>query len=259
MGGINDNLVRFVYKYKIKMKRERSAMNIEYMNQKVEFSLVRKERKSIKISVNRDFTIEVIAPFNVAEEEIKNVVYKKMKWIIKQMKRMENIIDINEEIKYSDGDAFYIFGTPYRLIVKKGIKNKMRIFGENVYMYIKEKDNYEYKKNYAEKWYKKIAAIELEYLYNEKYKIFDEIYDEKPKLCIRKMKSKWGSYSPADNKVVLNTQLVKIPKTCIEYVIIHELCHVKFRNHRKEFYNYVNNFMPDWKLKKESLDRYVNV
>lgn len=234
-------------------------MNIEYMNQKIEFSLVRKERKSIKISVNKDFSVEVIAPQAVSDEYVQAVVYKKMKWILKQMKRIENIIDVNEEIKYSDGDVFYIFGTSYNLIVKKGIKNKIRIFGDNIYMYVKEKDNFEYKKNYAEKWYKKVASIELKFLYDEVYKLFSGIYDEKPKLSIRKMKSKWGSYNPSQNKIVLNTQLIKTPKSCIEYVIIHELCHVKYRNHRKEFYNYVNNFMPDWESRKNELDKYVNV
>ncbi|PJI08020.1 MULTISPECIES: M48 family metallopeptidase [Clostridium] len=234
-------------------------MNIEYMNQKIEFSLVRKERKSIKISVNKNFGIEVTAPQNVSDEYVKEVVYKKMKWILKQMKRIENIIDVNEEIKYSDGDTFYIFGTPYKLIVKKGIKNKMRIFGNNIYMYVKEKDNFKYKKSYAEKWYKKVASIELKFLYDQVYKLFSGMYDEKPQLSIRKMKSKWGSYSPSQNKIVLNTQLIKTPKVCIEYVIVHELCHVKYRNHRKEFYNYVSNFIPDWEARRDELDKYVNV
>ena len=95
--------------------------------------------------------------------------------------------------------------------------------------------------------------------------IFTEILDEvypafipygiaRPKLRIRTMKSCWGSCLVNKGIITLNRKLLMQPRECIEYVVVHELCHFIHPNHSKEFYKFMEQFMPDWKERKMRLN-----
>jgi len=71
------------------------------------------------------------------------------------------------------------------------------------------------------------------------------------------MKARWGSCLKEKNIILLNSELIKAPKFCIDYVILHELIHFKYRNHDAEFYDFMTSLMPDWKQRKEILDEEV--
>ena len=82
---------------------------------------------------------------------------------------------------------------------------------------------------------------------------FDGFNEATFKLKIRKMKKRWGSLSQG-KILTLNVNLVKSPKECIDYVITHELCHLLYRKHNREFYNLLEATMPDWRTKKHKLE-----
>ena len=71
------------------------------------------------------------------------------------------------------------------------------------------------------------------------------------------MKARWGSCHNKDKTILLNLELIKAPKYCIDYVVLHELIHFKYRNHDKKFYTFLTLLMPDWKRRKEILDEEV--
>ena len=98
--------------------------------------------------------------------------------------------------------------------------------------------------------------------------VFNEILDEfypafipygvkKPKLRVRTMKSCWGSCMVNKGIITLNRKLLMKPRECIEYVVIHELCHFIHPNHSKEFYGFMEQFMPDWKERKARLNEVL--
>jgi predicted metal-dependent hydrolase len=79
---------------------------------------------------------------------------------------------------------------------------------------------------------------------------------EMPTLTVRKMTRRWGSCTKSGT-VALNIDLIKVPLTFIDYVIVHELCHLKVHNHSPAFYRLLFRSMPDWKQRKERLDSFA--
>jgi len=79
----------------------------------------------------------------------------------------------------------------------------------------------------------------------------------KPHLEIRVMKARWGSAQINNNTILINTELIKAPKYCIDYVILHELIHFKYNNHSENFYNMLFTLMPDWEKRKKILDEEI--
>lgn len=80
----------------------------------------------------------------------------------------------------------------------------------------------------------------------------------KPGIKIREMKARWGSCHRKDNIILLNTELIKAAKYCIDYVTLHELIHFKYKNHDNEFYTFLRSLMPDWENRKKILDEEVS-
>jgi predicted metal-dependent hydrolase len=78
-------------------------------------------------------------------------------------------------------------------------------------------------------------------------------YKNPPVLGIREMKRRWGSFLK-ENKIFLNPKLIKMPKECIDYVIVHELCHLKYKNHNTKFFELFHKKYPNWKKVKDKLE-----
>lgn len=88
--------------------------------------------------------------------------------------------------------------------------------------------------------YHSIQALDRVYPLLAKYNV------GKPHIEIRSMKARWGSCIRDKHKILLNTELIKAPKYCIDYVVLHELIHFRYRDHNADFYGFLNSLMPDW-------------
>ena len=90
---------------------------------------------------------------------------------------------------------------------------------------------------------------------SEIYPIFKKYNISFPKLRIRNMETRWGSCLAKKGVITLNKQLLEAPRNCIEYVVMHEFCHFIHPNHSKHFYDFLTILMPDWKERKELLEK----
>lgn len=234
-------------------------MFIQFENDLVEIFIKYKRRKTIKLSIKNDLNVEVVAPLRTSKKYIKQLIENKRHWIKFHRDRMKKNINVPNLRKYEDGEKFFIMGKPYNLRVIQSDHDRIAVFQGDIFMYTRKKDDINYKQRHMEKWYKEMACEKLKKIYDDVCNKFTVIYNEKPELHFRKMKARWGSYSPIDNKILLNSQLVKVPEVCVEYVIVHELCHVRYRNHKREFYDFMESFLPEWKIRREELNRYVSV
>ncbi len=241
--------------------------SISYGTKDLEFEVLQSKRKTLEISVHPDKTIVVKAPLSLVLEDVKKKVQQKATWINKQLKYFDQFLLKNPVRLYVGGETHYYLGSAFRL---KIIDLNDLLEGESVYrlnstvtlerpffVIHTKKTNSNYIKNLLESWYRDKAEYHFEKVFEEiwqKFKRMNKLsVNDKPKLKIRKMAKRWGSLSKSGN-LTLNPNLIKSPKECIEYVIIHELCHLIHFNHSKDFYLLLDRFLPDWMKRKHRLE-----
>lgn len=226
---------------------------VKYGSQQIEFQLKYSDRKTLGITVKPDLSVIVSASKTASLKTIKEKILKKAYWIIKQKNYFKNFHPLTPQRRYVNGESHLYLGRHYRLKIKKSLRSEVKI--SSGFMIVGLNNHFD--KNAVQKtieaWYKERAEI----IFN---KIFVDIQPDlernqiplKP-LSIRFMKSRWGSCT-ASKRIIINASLIKAPKKCIEYVIIHEMCHLKQPNHGKSFYSLQSKLMPDWEYWKNKLE-----
>jgi hypothetical protein len=144
-------------------------------------------------------------------------------------------------------------GRQYRLYVKEGKPNSVSFKGQYFEIVCSDKLKAE---SLMKEWYKERAKIKFAEIAEPVIQRFKKYGVEPTSLYIQFMDNRWGSCTPK-GKIILNTELIKAPKTCIEYVITHELCHLQQKDHTKAFYDLLSTEMSDWKRWKNKLERMM--
>lgn len=229
---------------------------VEINGEKIYFYVQRKKVKNLNLKVNAEKKVIISIPIRTPIETAKNFIRKKIKWIKKQQEFYEKISQKKESEEFKNGEKVYLLGSEYELKIKKDQKNNINITNQNVELLIKEKyiNNEEYIKKTYDKWLREYALNILKKIVEEYQEKLNSYGIKNPNIEVRKTKAIWGSCTPMRNKVTFNLNLIKTPMYCIEYVVLHELAHFKFQNHSKNFYKFVEKFMPDWKKRKKILD-----
>jgi len=230
--------------------------SIKFGREQIRVTLSFKERKTLKISVHPDKTVIVIAPEGKKLKEILTRVKERALWIIKQRDYFERFQPLLTQRQYISGESYYYLGRQYRLKVHKNSGKGVKLIGKYINVYTPYANNSSEVKELLQDWYKRhgeaIFSQRLE-LYSKVIKRLNVIH---PKIRIHHMEKRWGSCSKS-GAIVLNTELVKAPLHCIDYVIMHEICHLKNRPHDNGFYKLLEKHMPDWKLRKERLEKVI--
>lgn len=228
-----------------------------FKNQKIEYSLYEKEIKNMNLKVTHDKNITLSVPYNTSTESVRKFLLEKLNWINKQIKYFDENFEVKECLTFVNGETIYLLGKQYKMKIESSSKNSVVI--SNKYVCIKIKENYfenmEYIKKVYKHWLKEYAKLEYKKIVLKYQPMLKRHGMFIPEVEVRNMKSRWGSCIAYKNKILLNLSLIKTPMCCIEYVILHELTHLKYKNHNKEFYNFITIFMPDWKERKKILDQ----
>lgn len=230
---------------------------IKYGQKTINFSLEREPRKTLKISVLPDLSVKVSVPYEFSTEKVLSRVKGRAPWITKQIDYFKTFLPKEPPRQYISGETHYYFGRQYRLKVVRATTQEVKLKGKYIFIYSLQPDNKTRTKVLFYKWYK-IRAEEMFKMIAERSNDKLKKYGIKvPHVEIKIMKSRWGSCIHSKMKIGLNIELVKAPSHCIEYVIIHEMCHFKYPNHTKQFYNFLSLVLPDWKKCKARLERVV--
>ena len=229
-----------------------SVHQINYGSKVIKYHLAFSNRKSLGIKVSPDCLVYVIAPLDAHIFDIQEKVKLKARWIFKQQNFFQKYKPSTPERRFINGETHLYLGRQYKLKIIPSIENDVKVYrGEMIIL--TQKDTIHFAKKVLNEWYKTKAEVVFSELLNNVLGLFHSYKITSPILEIRQMEKRWGSCSKS-GKITLNLDLIKAHKGCIEYVIIHELCHLVHYNHTKDFYNLLVKLCPDWEKWKEKLE-----
>lgn len=226
---------------------------IQFGRLKIQYTLTFSIRKHLKISVFPDGSVAVDAPQKRSIPEVERALKKRARWIIRQQAHFERFQPLPAPRRYVSGETHRYLGRQYRLRVRQGSSLEVKLVGRFLWVYCATPQQTSRIAAAVQSWYGDHARA-----------IFEkrlQVCQEKTKQCgitlpllrIRRMKTRWGSCTN-NTTIVLNPELVHLPTPCIDYVITHELCHLKSRKHNREFYAVLAKCMPDWMSRRERLN-----
>lgn len=175
--------------------------------------LDKKSRKNLNVRIKPENIIHISKPRMFSEARLISYLKENAAWIVSKSIAVNKTFDARNS--YINADSIIIFDKKV----------------ENLDQAIKVSD---------------LKGILMDYV-SERKVYYDHLFQVNPTVEVKVMKGRWGSCTPALNKIVLNEKLVHYPKKCIDYVIVHEYAHLFVPNHSKDFYAVVKRVMPDYK------------
>jgi predicted metal-dependent hydrolase len=214
------------------------------------------ERKNIKNMYLRvlppNGNVKVSAPSFISDEEIVNFIRLKKDWILKKQRYIKEN-NIKAPLKYDNGEKHYLWGKEYTLQLIKNDNVKHVLLDKEksiIYLPIAKKSTIEKRKKTLDEFYRNQMKIAVPPVLDKCTKIVGKTPSE---VKIRNMKN-WGNCRYHDKRITLNLNLAKKDIECLEYVMIHELCHLIEFNHSKKFKNLMDKYCPNWKEIKKRLN-----
>jgi predicted metal-dependent hydrolase len=239
----------------LQTKTESPKGVIQFGARQIQYHLHRDNRRHLRVVVSPELKVDVFVPKTATEGQIHAAVKKKAPWITRTLDKVETYHPLPAPKRYVSGETFLYLGRQYRLKVENGLRQPAKLAGRFLLVWVEEKTDVQGIKRAVDAWYRKRAHEALGRYMERCYAIASRHGIPEPLLVIRAMRRRWGSCSPS-GRITLNVKLVQAPVHCIEYVIMHELCHLKNNNHSKAFYSLLNRCQPDWRKRKEALDRF---
>ena len=230
--------------------------HVSYGTQDFYFELKRSNRKTLAIEVHPDSSILVIAPEKSEINDIKTKIIKRGQWILKQQQYFEQFLPRTPEREYISGETHYYLGKGYLLKIRLGKINQVKLKGGKLQVTCKDVQSGVVKKLLAE-WYYRHAEKKFLTKRDEVYLKFKCFNIELPDLEIRRMSKRWGSCT-GNGKIIINPEIIKAPTKCLEYLLIHEMCHLIEHNHNTKFYSLLSQQMPNWRKWKNRLERKLS-
>jgi predicted metal-dependent hydrolase len=233
--------------------------SLQYGSTIIRYTLEYRARKTLAIEVHPDSSVHIKAPHNVALESIRDKVSKRAAWITKQQKQFAQYAPSLPAQEYVSGEGYRYLGRQYRLKVLKGTSEYVRLWQGKIEVSTQDPEDC-----------KRVSKLVNHWCREQSQRVFQERY----KICIkqasqhhiqhesgfelRSMPKRWGSCTK-EGKILLNPLLISAPKDCIDYVIIHELCHTLQHNHSKHFFMLLNTLMPNWQTRKQYLNTRIEL
>lgn len=208
-------------------------------------------RRTLAIEVHPDGRVLVRAPVDCQADVIAERVRKRAAWISRQLADFERYQPRTPARHYVSGESHLYLGRQYRLKVVRGDSPEVSVSRGRLTVLLPEPASAERVKSVLLRWYRDRARLHFAEALDAYLPRFEGL--DRPRLVVRKLQSRWGSLSAAGT-MTLNVHLVRAPRACIEYVVAHELCHLRHRCHDAGFFELLERVMPDWAERKERLE-----
>lgn len=224
---------------------------IEYKSRIIEFELIRRKRKTMGISIVPPGIVKVTAPLRVPEYMILEKVSGKATWIIKKLDELSAKGIVTTKKTFQSGELFLYLGENYvlNLVFATKYKRPKIELQENKIDIYSNSDDQDKLRNAMEKWYRG-KAMEI---ISQRVKHLQKYFTKTPSgIVVKEQKKRWASCTGKD-KLLFNWRCIMAPEEVIDYIVLHELCHMVHKNHSKDYWSLVRSLMPDYKEKQNWL------
>lgn len=207
----------------------------------------------LSISVHPDLSVSAVAPLGAKPEAVDARVRRRLPWIARQQLRFEQFHPLPAPRRYVGGETHLYLGRQYRLRIRRG-PDGVRLLGRYLWVSCEQPATAGKVEALLDRWYRarapevfvrRLAGLQARAPW---------LRDFSPSvLKLRSMTHRWGSCTPAGN-ILLNPELVKAPLGCIDYVLAHELCHLRAMDHSPRFVRLLGTLVPDWGRARKRLN-----
>jgi predicted metal-dependent hydrolase len=217
----------------------------------IELNVVFRKRKTLCIQIRPPGEVTVISPIGKSEKEIRQSVKTKSKWIAKKLSEMKKMDYTRVDKQYVSGEKFSYLGNEYSLQImedEKYKRPKVEMLCGKIFVYTsnEEPDKIQLA---LENWYRKKALENI----TDEIAYYQGFFNVAPaQIVVKKQRKRWGSCT-SKHKLLFNFKCTMLPLPILDYIVVHEMCHMVHLNHSKEFWNLVGEILPDYKQSKEWL------
>ncbi|WP_025225417.1 M48 family metallopeptidase [Fimbriimonas ginsengisoli] len=222
---------------------------------RLQITLHRLERKTLAITVHPGGEVEVRAPLTATDEEVAARVRRRRAWIRRQKDFFAQFKPRTPPRQYVSGETHLYLGRQYRLKTIEGSGPPIRVWAGYIEVTLKIASPDSVRKALW-KWYRCQAERHFEFVLAKVQKEFHRKLPVEVAIEIRQFSHRWGTCHP-DGRISLNVDLIRAPRSCIEYVVLHELCHLLVPDHSRAFFRLLDGHMPDWRERKTRLERLL--
>ena len=242
----------------------KSKETYQYGNRKIDYLLIKsRRRKTSEVIVDQD-EITIRAPFEKTMPEIEKILDDKIRWILKKQKEYEHRSQEIIAPTFLPDSVLPFLGKNYKLRIivsdkeKKKNQNSIELVDDDLLIFVDNTDEHmdkELLKNKIRNLYNKWLNQKAKEFFIIKINKYSKIIGVFPpqKIVLKNLKNRWGSVTKKDI-INLNRNLIKAPDDIIDYIIIHELCHLKIQGHSHYFWSFLKQFVPDYQKKIKWLD-----
>lgn len=201
-------------------------------------------RRTLSVTVRPDRSVTVRVPSTTPLAVIRSFVDSRAAWIARVCDEFNTQSPL-AAIPYADGVSLRYLGRDYRLMVVRGSADRVTLSEDNLFVETSTEANEDRLQAVVDAWYRQRAVEIFGMAAAACQQRMQAEGIHLPRITIRPMTSRWGSYSYRTGRISLNLNLIKTSLECIDYVIIHELCHIRVRHHGADFWKMVERYVPD--------------
>ena len=228
--------------------------NLLYKNQSLAYTLVFRSRRTIGFAVKPDGSVHVSAPAGTSREWVAQQVLKKADWILKHQASFASRPAPTPSRRYEAGSLHYYQGKPHRLRFAEGHRLGVAVVGDELVVSAPAALEPAQTEALIHRWYAHQAGPQFADSLARVWPRFAAFNLARPALFVRNMRTRWGSCTPRTGRIRLSPELVRARPECLDYVLLHECCHLLVGDHSKAFYDLQTRLMPDWEQWKAELN-----
>jgi len=231
-----------------------SIRSVQFGSHTFTYALKRQPRSDLQITVQPDLTIEVFAPEDKSDSAVEAKLVAKGAWILRQQIRFETLQPLPTPKRYVSGETFRYLGRQYRLRLRTAVEPHVALRRPSLVVEHADLDDCSRTEELVRGWYRARATVMLPRYAEQVRSDYPSLRTGIHEVRIRRMRRRWGSCSP-QGIITLNPELMQASPACIEYVIVHEMCHLLELSHGHRFHRLLSELMPDWQARRDRLNR----